>query len=105
MTARYLVIPVSGCIFSSLNITYTLIWSLVFLIFLRNPFPHSAWTRGENVKLSQSESLQPHHPLGLWQSISLNTREVCVMLVLLMTAGLAGRLQKGPPQSISPEFS
>jgi hypothetical protein len=30
---------------------------------------------------------------------------VCVMLVLLMTAGFAGRLQKGPPQSISPEFS
>jgi hypothetical protein len=30
---------------------------------------------------------------------------VCVMLVLLMTAGFAGRLQKGAPQSISPEFS
>jgi hypothetical protein len=30
---------------------------------------------------------------------------VCVMLVLLMTAGFAGRLQTGPPQSISPEFS
>jgi hypothetical protein len=31
--------------------------------------------------------------------------KVCVMLVLLMTAGFADRLQKGPPQSISPEFS
>jgi hypothetical protein len=30
---------------------------------------------------------------------------VCVMLVLLMTAGEAGHLQKDPPQSISPEFS
>jgi hypothetical protein len=76
MTARCLPIPFSGCIFSSLNITYTLIWSLVFLIFLQNPFPHSAWTRGENVKLSQFESLQLHHPLGLWQLISMTTREV-----------------------------
>jgi hypothetical protein len=26
---------------------------------------------------------------------------MCVMLILWMTAGKAGRLQKGPPQSIS----
>jgi hypothetical protein len=30
---------------------------------------------------------------------------VCVMFVLLMTAGFASRLKKDPPQSISPEFS
>jgi hypothetical protein len=43
-----------------------------------------------------------HSPQYLYK---LELASVCVMLVLLMTAGLAGRLQKGPPQSISPEFS
>jgi hypothetical protein len=34
-----------------------------------------------------------------------NAQIACVMLVLLMTAGFAGRLQNDPPQSISPESS
>jgi hypothetical protein len=31
--------------------------------------------------------------------------KISVVLVLLVTAGKAGRLQMDPPQSISPEFS